>query len=129
MESRNLACLLAAGFLGVGLTTVAASADARPIVVEGERFNPELQRRVSYADLNLAVRPDQQTLQRRIQRTASGLCRDLDQRDFHENFICTSDAVRSTDSQVSFAIARAKDKLAGRPVGPAIAITMVAGSR
>ena len=129
MESRKVACLLAAGFLGVGLTTVAASADAKPIVVEGERFDPELQRRVSYADLNLAVTPDQRTLRRRIQRTASGLCRDLGHANFQDHWICAGDAVHSTDKQVSFAIARAKDKLAGRAVGPSIAITMVLGSR
>lgn len=134
MESRKVACLVAAGFLSASLTAAAASADAkqsRPlkeVVVEGKRFDPETQRRVSYADLNLASSPDQRTLRGRISSTARGLCSDLGY-GFREDWGCRDDAIRSTDDQVALAISRAQDKLAGRAVGPAIAISMVVGAR
>jgi UrcA family protein len=130
MESRKIACLFAAGFIGVGLTATATAADAKPrqdrdVVVNA--FNPETQRRVSYADLNLAVRPDQRVLVSRISTTASSLCRELNGVDWVDG--CTRAAVRSTDDQVAAAIDRAQRKMAGLSVGPAIAITMVIGSR
>ncbi len=130
MDSRKLACMAAAGFIGVGLTA-AVTADAKPrdIVVEGKRFDPETQRRVSYADLNLAFRPQQKVLMRRIASTANSLCGDLGFYGPSERWPCTRGAVRSTDDQVAAAIERAKLKMAGKPVGPAIAITMVVGSR
>jgi UrcA family protein len=131
MNGRNFAALLAAGFIGLGLT--AAVADAKPptgdVVVEGKRFDPETQRIVRYGDLNLAFRPDQKLLMRRISTTARSLCSDLGHVEFYESWHCANDAVDSTDDQVAAAISRAKDKLAGRPVGPAIAISMVIGTR
>lgn len=42
---------------------------------------------------------------------------------------CNSEAVHSTDDQVASAIARAKDKMAGRAVGPAFAISIHVGAR
>ena len=129
MQGRSVACLLAAGFLGLGLTTVAVSADAKPIVVEGDSFDPRTQRRVSYADLNLAARPDQKVFRLRLYRTAGSLCRDLGHQDLSQHSMCQEDAIRSTDAQVAIAIDRASNILAGRAVGPAIAISMVIGSR
>jgi UrcA family protein len=122
--------MAAAGFIGLGLTA-AVTADAKPrdIVVEGKRFDPETQRRVSYADLNLAFRPQQKVLMRRISTTARVLCDDLGYAPGRETWACTSDAVHSTDDQVAAAIERAELKMAGKPVGPAIAISMVVGSR
>lgn len=130
MDSRQVACMVAAGVIGVGLTA-AVTADARPrdVVVEGKKFDPETQRRVSYADLNLAFRPQQKVLVRRISSTAYDLCGDLGIYDFVDRRGCTHDAIDSTDDQVAAAIARAKLKMAGKPVGPAIAISMVVGSR
>jgi UrcA family protein len=131
MESRKIACFAAAGFIGVALT--AATAHAQPpdkeVVIEGKRLNPETQRVVRYADLNLANQPEQRLLLRRISVTARSLCLDLGHIGFRENWACTSNAIDSTDDQVAAAISRAKDKLAGKPVGPAIAITMVIGAR
>lgn len=131
MNSRNIATLLAAGFIGLSLTAAAAYAQPpiRELVVEGKRFDPETQRIVRYGDLNLALRPDQRLLMRRISATARNLCSDLGAVGFHESWTCANQAVDSTDDQVAAAISRAKDKLAGRPVGPAIAISMVVGSR
>ena len=129
MDSRKLACMFAAGFIGVGLVSAATSASAKPreVVVVGKRVDPELQRRVSYADLNLALRPDQKVLDRRITTTASQLCWDVNGFDADQD--CTQKAVRSTDAQVAAAIDRAQRKMAGLPVGPAVAISIVIGAR
>jgi UrcA family protein len=131
MDRRNVACLCAAVFVGLGLTAAAANAQPpmRDVVVEGKRFDPETQRVVRYGDLNLAFRPDQKMLLRRISTTARGLCNDLGYRDIDEHWICRNDAIHSTDDQVAAAIKRAQDKLAGRAVGPQVAISMVIGAR
>jgi UrcA family protein len=122
--------MVAAGFIGIGLTASATHAFAQPpqgVVVEGKRIDPELQRRVSYADLNLAQKTDQRTLRGRIFRTAGDLCFDLNGYDNYDS--CRSDAVHSTDDQFAAAVARAQRQMAGLPVGPAVAISMVIGSR
>lgn len=126
MDNRKLACMVAAGFLGVTLTAGATHAFAGPrdVVVQGERIDPELQRTVSYGDLNLAERFGQKTLKGRIYRTASSLCSDLNP---SYDGGCFRVAVRSTDDQVVQAIDRAKRQLAGLSVGPVIAISMVIG--
>jgi len=118
--------MAAAGFLGVTLTAGATHAFAGPrdVVVQGERIDPELQRTVSYGDLNLAKRFGQKTLKGRIYRTASGLCSDLNP---SYDGGCIRGAVRSTDDQVVQAIDRAKRQMAGLSVGPVIAISMVIG--
>ena len=56
MNTSKIACMFAAGLLGLGLTAAASGADAkRPGDVTVTATDPALQRRVSYADLNLAV--------------------------------------------------------------------------
>jgi hypothetical protein len=82
MDSRKLACIIAAGFVGVGLVSAATTATAKPrdVVVVGQRIDPELQRRVSYSDLNLALRPDLRVLGRWVSKTASDLCSDSTER-------------------------------------------------
>ena len=131
MNGRNIATTFAACFIGLGIT--AAAADARPpsgeVVVEGKRFDPLTQRIVRYGDLNLASRPDQKLLTRRISAAARGLCADVGNVGFFEVWHCQNQAVDSTDDQVANAIFRAQEKLAGRVVGPAIAISIVIGSR
>lgn len=130
MNSRKTACLLTAIAMGVSLIGIAGASAAPPlpnVVVEGERIDPALQRRISYHDLNLASAPDQRTLKRRIFHTASGLCWDLNGTYGVDQ--CTDLAIRSTDGQVVQAIARAKRQMAGLPVGPAVAISMVIGAR
>ena len=132
MESRKVACLSAAIAMGLSLVGIAgAAAAARPlqdmVVVKGERIDPELQRRVSYADLNLAFRPGQKILASRIRSTANGLCWDLNGP--FNNDRCTVDAIDSTKGQVAAAVARAKRQIAGLPVGPAVAISMVISAR
>lgn len=128
MQDRKIACIAAAVFVGTALTFSATQALAGPpvgdVIVEGKKIDPELQRKVSYADLNLAFAAHQRLLDRRIHRTADSLCFDLNGLD-DDN--CTSDAIDSTDDQVAAAIERAKRKMAGLPVGPAIAISMVIG--
>ena len=131
MDSRKTACLFAAICIGAGVT--AAAADAKParsdVTVEAPRFDPETQRVVSYADLNLALRPDQKVLGGRISRTAGSLCKDLGYSAMRNLWSCRSDAIHSTDDQVAAAITRAKLKMAGKSVGPAVAISMVVVAR
>lgn len=110
----------------LGLTASPAIGQSNvPVVVQGQRIDPELQRVVSYRDLNLAFRDGQKTLTHRIVRMARSLCWDLN----GDNKLasCTTGAVHSTDDQVAAAIDRAERKMAGLPVGPAIAISMVVG--
>jgi UrcA family protein len=130
MNSRKTACLFTAIAMGVSLIGIASASAAPPlqnVVIEAERIDPSLQRRVSYRDLNLAFAPGQRTLKKRILHTASGLCWDLNGRYGVDQ--CTDYAVRSTDEQVAQAITRAKRQMAGLPVGPAIAISMVIGGQ
>ncbi len=128
MDYRKLACMAAAGLLSVTLTAGATNAFAGPrdVLVQGTRIDPELQRKVSYSDLNLVERPGQKILKARIHRTADSLCFDLNG---PYSQACTWSAVRSTDAQVAKAIDRAKRQMAGLSVGPAIAISMVIGAQ
>lgn len=130
MESRKIVCLIAAIGMGVsmlGAATIAEGKPAQDVVVKGKAIDPELQRAVSYADLNLAFRPGQKILASRINRTANSLCWELNP--FLGQETCRYDAVRSTDQQVAAAIERAKRRMAGLPTGPAVAISMVIGGR
>jgi len=127
---HKLACLFAAGFIGAGLASSATSLSAQPpgnVVVEGKRIvDPSLQRRVSYADLNLAYPASQNVLRGRISRTADSICWDNNSGDLTE---CIDHAVRSTDDQFAAAVDRAQRQMAGLPVGPAVAISMVIVTR
>lgn len=129
MDSRKVACFVAAGFIGIGLVGAAtqAGAVAPPDVTVQGRIDPTTQRTVYFGDLNLAFRPAQKVLNSRIRNTASNLCWDLN--GFDEKDICTRNAVESTGNQVAAAIGRAERQLAGLPVGPTIAISMVIGAR
>ena len=126
MNTRNIACMMAAIFLGAGLTasaTHAFAASPGTVVVTVNRIDPVLQRRVSFADLNLAVSPDRAILKGRISRTAGELCFDLNGYDFESK--CRTQAVHSTDGQFAAAVARAERKTAGLPSVPAESISMV----
>ena len=126
MDTHKIACMFAASLLGLGITVTATGADAKPRSgdVTVTATDPALQRRVSYADLNLAVKPDQRVLRHRISYTASDLCLDINGWD---DGTCRRFAINSTRDQVKRAIARAEQKMAGLAVGPPIAISMVIG--
>ena len=130
MNTRNIACIAAAIFIGGSLTAGASNAFAASpseVLVQTKRFDPLLQRRVSYADLDLAVRPDRTILRQRITRTARELCIDLNaDGDISE---CRTSAVDSTRGQFAVAVARAERMMAGLPVGPAVSISMVISAR
>jgi UrcA family protein len=121
--------MVAAAFIGVGLTGAATQSYAAPpdVTIKGRAIDPQTQRSVYFGDLNLAVRPAQRVLNGRIRQVASDLCWDLN--GAYDNDVCTRDAVHSTDDQVASAIVRAKRMMAGLPVGPALAISMVVSSR
>ena len=130
MESRKIVCMTAALLVGGSLTMGATHAGAGPtrtVVVEGKRIDPSLQRRVSFADLNLAAKADQRTLKSRIVRTAGRLCFDLNGYDYRPD--CQKDAVHSTDAQFAAAVVRAERELAGLPSGPGVAISIMIGTR
>ena len=130
MNTRNIACITAAVFVGAGLTTSAThawAASPRTIVVAAKRIDPALQRRVSFADLNLAVRPDRAILKGRIWRTAGKLCFDLN--GYEDGSECRTLAVHSTRRQFAAAVSRAERQMAGLPVGPAINISMAITAR
>jgi UrcA family protein len=128
MDNRNIACAVAAVVVGAGLIASASSSSARPHdVTVVAKHDPSLERRVSYADLNLAYRPGQQILKARIVRTADQLCFDLNGP--VDDHTCPDFAVRSTRTQVAAAIERAKRRMAGLPVGPAIAISMATSAQ
>ena len=125
MNIRKFVCMLAAGFISVTLVGAAttAAAKSRDVLVIGKKIDPELKRKVAYADLNLAFKPAQKVLGRRISDAAWNLCLDLNGRTSIDT--CTNHAIHSTDQQVAAAIDRAERKMAGLPVGPAIAISIV----
>ena len=130
METRNFACFIVAGFVGMALTASATQAFGGPrdVVVAGKRLDAETSRVVSYRDLNLVVIRDQKTLRHRISYTADDLCGELNgSRD--SAMTCAREAVFGTRDQVAAAIERAQLKLAGKPFGPEIAISMVIGSQ
>ena len=130
MNTRNIACMTAAVFVGGGLTvsaTHAFAASPTSIVVAAKPIDPALQRRIAFADLNLAVRPDQTVLKRRIWRTAGELCLDLN--GYLNDSQCRRFAFNSTRGQFAAAVARAKRKVAGLPIGPAVNISMVITAR
>jgi len=122
MDKRDFASIVAAVVLSTGLIGIATSAAAGPreATVIG-KVDPSLQRTVSYADLNLAYRFDQKVLKTRIAKTADSLCLSING---FNDWDCSSFAVRSTDAQVARAIDRAEQRMAGLPVGPAVAISM-----
>ena len=123
MQKQKVACMTAAGFLGILLVTATATPafSQSRVVVEAPRVDPALQRKVFYHDLNLAQSRDQRLLRNRIYQTAQSLCFDIN---LVREDTCPSNAVRSTSGQVKAAIERAELRMAGKPAGPDVAITM-----
>ena len=128
IQKQKLACMTAAGFVGILLVTAAASPalSQTRVVVEAPLVDPSLQRRVPYGDLNLARSEDQRVLRTRIGQTAHELCFDLNG---IKELNCPYKAIRSTTNQVAAAIERAELRMAGRPAGPDVAIAMVINGR
>jgi UrcA family protein len=123
MQKQKVACMTAAGFLGILLVTATATPafSQSRVVVEAPRVDPALQRKVPYHDLNLAQSRDQRLLRNRIYQTAQSLCFDIN---LLREETCPSNAVRSTSGQVKAAIQRAELRMAGKPAGPDEAITL-----
>jgi UrcA family protein len=127
MNTHKIVCMAAAGFVGTLFTLAAAApAESQPLVVEGKRWDPALQRLVYYRDLNLTRIADQKVLKARIRYTARDLCSELNE--WSDQLPCRNDAVLGTRAQVAAAIERAEQQMAGLPVGPAVAISMVIGT-
>src|SRR5690349_16186251 len=113
MNSRSIASLCAAGFVAVALVASASGAKAyRPngdLAVKASPHRLDTERRVSFADLNLAYRPGQRVLQGRIWRTANDLCDDLNGP--YGTQECVTFALDSTHDQVAAAIERAQRQM------------------
>lgn len=122
MDGRNIACVAAAAFVGTMLLASTASPafsqpppGSSPVTVEAPRvFDPETQRVVSYADLNLANSSGQVALEYRVRAAAHSLCPDFITSDWHDGaarrcFDATMSnalpAMRSAISQAQNAIA------------------------
>jgi len=129
MQKQKVACMTAAGFLGILLITATATpafSQSRGVVIEAPRIDPSLQRRVSYHDLNLAQKRDQTVLWNRIGQTAHELCYDIN---WVKEDTCPRNAIDSTRNQVASAVKRAQLRMAGLPAGPDVAIAMVITAR
>ena len=129
MDHRDMASVVAAGFLGVALTVSATHVLAQPpgtAVVEGTRPS-ELQATISYADLDLALLGDQQRLKRRIFQAAGQLCGDFT--DLNDFMDCRTDAIRSADDPFAQAVAHAQGEVAELSAAPAMTITMAVSAR
>ena len=126
MDSQKLACIFAAVSMALLGAATSASASQRDVFVTGKKSDTELQRLVSYADLDLARTIDRQVLGRRIAHTAWNICSDLDAAD--RLGACANEAIASTDEQLAAAIARAGRQIAGLPAGPAVAIAITANA-
>ena len=125
MDIRRAACTAAAGFLTVMVIGVAIQpADARrhrDVVVTAS--DPALVRRVSYTDLNLRTRPDQQTLYHRVDAAADDICNTVNFTS-DEQADCFTFATSGARPQIRRAIERAELIAEGRPVGPPVAISL-----
>lgn len=125
MDIRKAACATAAGFITVLIVGAATQrADARghrDVVVQAT--DPALVRRVTYGDLNLRVRPDQQILNLRINAAADDICTSVNDY-YNDQMTCFRFAVSGARPQVRRAIERAKLIAEGKPVGPPVAISL-----
>ena len=119
MDARKISCLCAAGLIGSLLITAASAAEPRQsrpdLVVKAPRIDAATQRKVSYADLNLALQPGQKVLKHRIFVAANGICNSI-----NSNYTAVGDCLRfavdKTRPQVKAAIRRAELRMAsGRP--------------
>jgi UrcA family protein len=108
-----------------------ASANPRDVTITARAADAEqLQKRVSYRDLNLAVSEGQRTLHHRVRRATAFVCAPLFSggsydRDYHD---CRDYAWNGAKPQMTQAIRRAEEiALAGRSSIPPVAIAVVAG--
>ena len=130
MESGKFAEIAAVSLASLMAVSAATSSAAHvkpdqfsPVVVTGARIDPALQRQISYVDLNLNLPAAQKLLRWRISRTAANLCFEINN-DFDPDSECRKFAIRGTRPQVTAAIERAKLRIAGKAVGPDLAISM-----
>jgi UrcA family protein len=107
-----------------------ASAGPRDVTVTARAPDPDqLQRRVSYRDLNLAAADGQRTLHQRVRRATAFVCNPLFSggsfdRDYYN---CRDNAWDGAEPQMALAIQRAKEiALAGSSSIPPVAIAVVA---
>ena len=106
----------------VGAATQPAEArQHREVVVTAA--DPTLVRRVSYADLNLRVRPDQRQLRLRVDAAANDICNSVNDTPDSQRG-CFDFATMGARPQIRRAIERAELIAEGKPVGPPIAIAL-----
>ena len=96
---------------GAGLVVLAPSASARdrPVVVTARDLEAPT-RRVSYADLNLASRPGERTLNRRVDRAVTDVCAESGDGSHHfEDINCRNFAWDGARPQIARAVQRARE--------------------
>lgn len=128
MESRKLLCMGAAAFISsmLVISATAYAAPQDPFVVEGHAIDPDLQRRVPYGDLNLAVDPGRKTLLRRVGFAVRDICQDqayavASLEAVTQERICSAAAWDSANPQIKAAFERAQ--LGGTLTTAAVTIT------
>lgn len=105
-----LAILATASFGGMTSTAAFAADPSKPVIVTAHKEGFAT-RRVSYADLNLAQRPDQKVLHRRVSYAVSDVCDEAvgPGGTFYENTMCQQYSWRDARPQIKKAIRRATE--------------------
>jgi len=129
MNVRKFTCMTAATIVGLSLSFGATSPvhSAQPVVVEGQRyFDPEIQRVVHYADLNLSDASGQKLLIRRVDYAVNDLCAgNQSWRPLEANLAirqCSKSAWASANPQITAAFERGKS--GGYIAATAVTITV-----
>jgi UrcA family protein len=114
MDMRKITCVAAATFVGsLLILSATAPVHAQPLVVEGHHyFDPQIQRVINYADLDLANPSGQKRLLHRVSSAVDDLCAvndSLASRDmFGETRNCSTAAWNSATPQIRAAVDGAK---------------------
>jgi len=123
---------LSAGIaFGAVATFPLQAATPRTLVGTVERQHV-VERRIDYADLNLAAAPGQRNLHQRISHAVTSLCKEAVSNSTNTSFDyrdCESEAWRSARPQVSLAVQRAHEIAATGSSAIGVAVITVALSR
>jgi UrcA family protein len=126
--TRTLSLCAAFAITGVGLVALASPAFSKdqPVIVQGP--SPDVvTKRVSYADLNLASRPGERMLYRRVGSAVVWVCNKALPAGsmMYEHQDCTKVAWRGASPQIKQAVSRAQEIAAtGQSSIAAVAITL-----
>lgn len=134
--SKSLSMVAAVAMTAAGLLVTlpagAKSPNDKPVTIYGQRVDPDAPtRKVSYADLNLATLPGENTLNRRVGRAVRSVCEEsVGDSDFRAEFACHSFAWGGARPQIARAVMRARQiaETGTSSIMP-VAITLSVGPR